>query len=135
VEGKITGVAGVLIWTTPERFEALRRFYVDVLGLAPRTDRPGFANFEWPDESARLTLSIHKQLDGKARDPLRVMVNLAVDGIDGAHRRLTEAGVPCLRPPSPEPWGGRVATYTDPDGNVVQLLELAVSTDAAGPGR
>jgi predicted enzyme related to lactoylglutathione lyase len=127
VDGAITGLAGVLIWTGAERFAALRHFYVDVLGLTPRTDRPGFANFEWDQGSTRLTLSVHDQLDGAARDPLRVMVNFSVVEIDAVHRRLTEAGVRCIRPPSREPWGGMVSTYADPDGNVVQMLCLAAA--------
>ena len=127
VKGTITGVAGVLIWTSAERFAALRHFYVDVLGLTPRTDRPGFANFEWGQGSTRLTLAVHDQLDGAARDPLRVMVNFSVDGIDAVHHRLTEAGIRCIRPPSREPWGGMVSTYADPDGNAVQMLELTAA--------
>ena len=28
------------------------------------------------------------------------------------------------RPPGREPWGGLVATFADPDGNTLQLLQL-----------
>lgn len=121
-EWRVTGLAGVILWTTPERHPEMRRFYVEVLGLTPMRDRPGFVNFAWGD--TRLTISTHEEVEGTARDPLRVMVNLAVEGLDGAHRRLTRLGVECLRPPEPEHWGGRIATYRDPDGNVVQLMEL-----------
>ena len=55
------------------------------------------------------------------------MVNLTVDELDGMHQQLLDAGVPCLRPPERESWGGRVATYQDPDGNVVQLFEFPAS--------
>ena len=44
--------------------------------------------------------------------------------MDAMHQRLILAGVPCLRVPELESWGGRVATYADPDGNVIQLFEL-----------
>ena len=33
---QIGGLTGVLIWTTPERFRAVRDFYVETLGLTPR---------------------------------------------------------------------------------------------------
>jgi predicted enzyme related to lactoylglutathione lyase len=118
----ITGLAGVILWTSAERHPAMRRFYVEVLGLTPRSDRAGFVNFAWGD--TRLTISTHQDVEGRARDPLRVMVNLAVEGLDDAHRRLTGLGVECLRPPQLEHWAGRIATYLDPDGNVVQLMEL-----------
>lgn len=118
--GAISGLAGVLIWTSAQRFEGLRAFYVEVLGLRPRSDRPGFVNFELGP--SRLTLGIHNQVDQVSRDPLRIMINLAVDDIEPLHNRLVAAGVPCLREPSPEPWGGLVATYSDPDHNTVQLM-------------
>ena len=116
----IEGIAGVLIWTEAERFAAMREFYVEVLGLMPRSDREGFVNFAWGP--VRLTIGIHDRVTGRSGDPLRIMVNLAVDDLDRIHERLLRSGVPCLRQPSPEPWGGRVATYSDPDGNTIQLL-------------
>jgi predicted enzyme related to lactoylglutathione lyase len=112
----------VLIWTESARFPAMRQFYVDTLGLPPHSDRQGFVNFEWG--STRLTIGIHDQVQGLARDPLRLMINLAVDDIDKLHQRLVAAGTVCMRQPGPEPWGGRVATYSDPDGNIVQLLTV-----------
>jgi len=116
----VSMLAGILIWTEVDRFEAMRHFYVERLGLEPRSNREDFVNFEWG--STRLTIGVHEQVRGEARDPLRIMINLAVDDIDQAHNRLVAAQVPCLRQPSPEPWGGRVATYSDPDGNTVQLM-------------
>jgi uncharacterized glyoxalase superfamily protein PhnB len=55
------------------------------------------------------------------------MINLAVADIDAAHQRLMAAGVPSLRTPSTEPWGGKVATYADPDGNTIQLMTGTVN--------
>ena len=45
--GSIRGMAGVLIWTAAERFDAMARFYRDTLGLTPRTQKSGFVNFDW----------------------------------------------------------------------------------------
>lgn len=115
-------LAGILIHTSSDRFEAMRSFYVDVLGLVPRSDRPGFVNFEFGDQ--RLTLAVHDHVSGTTREPNRVMVNLSTDAIEISYQRALDAGAPAIRPPSPEPWGGRVATTADPDGNRVQFLEL-----------
>jgi predicted enzyme related to lactoylglutathione lyase len=52
------------------------------------------------------------------------MVNLAVDDIEVVYRRLRAAGVAFSRAPEREPWGGVVATFADPDGNTLQLMEL-----------
>lgn len=118
----VTGLAGVIVWTSAARFPAMAAFYRESLGLEPRSERPGFVNFAWGE--VRLTVTVHDRVEGPAADPLRVMVNLATDDIDGMHDRLVAAGAPVVRSPEPEPWGGRVATYADPDGNLIQLLAL-----------
>jgi catechol 2,3-dioxygenase-like lactoylglutathione lyase family enzyme len=121
-EPDIGGLAGVLVWTEAARYPAMRRFYVETLGLRPRSDRDGFVNFAWGDQ--RLTVAVHHDVAGAARDPLRLMLNLRVDDIAAVHRRLAAAGVAFARPPESEPWGGRVATFADPDGNTLQLMQL-----------
>ena len=118
----ITALAGVLVWTAEDRWEAMARFYIDVLGLAPRTRRAGFVNFDLGDQ--RLTVTTHAGVRGPASDPLRLMVNLATDDIAADHTRLVAAGVAFTRPPEREPWGGWVATLADPDGNTLQLFQL-----------
>src|SRR5690606_18879160 len=127
------GLTGVLIWTTPERFGALRDFYVDTLGLIPRHDREHFVNFQWatptsiegdprPDD-LRLTISVHPEIEGATREPLRIMINLLVEVIHAAAARLRAQGVEFARAPEQESWGGWIATMHDPDGNTVQLLQ------------
>ncbi|MEO1064470.1 MAG: VOC family protein [Actinomycetota bacterium] len=118
----VTGLAGVLIWTEADRFDALRAFYVDVLGLTPRSDRDGFVNFEWGGQ--RLTIHLHDGVSGPTTEPHRIMINLAVDGIEELVERARSTGVPVLRPPERESWGGIVASLSDPDGSTVQLFEL-----------
>lgn len=119
----ITGVAGVIIWTEPDRHEAMAAFYRDVLGLKARSDREGFINFEWG--RMRLTVARHSEVSGTSGDPKRVMVNLRTERITEVHRRLVAAGVEFVRPPEREPWGGWIATFADPDGNVVQLMQTS----------
>lgn len=118
----VTGLAGVLIWTEAARFDAMRAFYVDVLGLTPRNDRDGFVNFEWGEQ--RLTIHLHDAVAGPTTEPHRIMVNLAVDGIHDLVDRAASAGVEVLRTPEREAWGGIVASLVDPDGTTVQLFEL-----------
>ena len=52
----------------------------------------------------------------------RVVVELAVDDVDVEHVRLSEAGVPVVKPPTTQPWGLRSVWFRDPDGNVVNLF-------------
>lgn len=119
----IEGVAGVLVWTSSDRYAAMEDFYVRTLGLEPRSKRSGFVNFEWG--STRLTVSIHEQVLGASGDPSRIMVNLLVSDIQRVASELRAKGVQFSRQPEREPWGGWIATFSDPDGNILQLLQSA----------
>lgn len=114
-------LTGVLISTTATRFDAMRSFYCDRLGLAPRSDRHGFVNFDF--DHCRLTIAIHDELRLEtSAEPLRVMVNFRVADIEAAVAKCDPHTV--IRWPETEKWGGTVATVTDPDGNVVQFLQM-----------
>ena len=73
-DGDILGIAGVMLWTGD--FPPMLRFYRDVLGLMPRSERPGFVNFEWGE--LRLTVAEHTAVCGPSREPVRTMLNLRV---------------------------------------------------------
>lgn len=118
----IGGVAGVLIWTSADRFPAMRDFYRETLGLTPRSVKPRFINFEWG--AFRLSVTVHDDVREANEDPLRIMLNLDATDIAAVHARLLAAGVEFSRPPEPEPWGGMIATFQDPDGNTLQLMQL-----------
>lgn len=116
----INGVVGVNIWTGD--LERLRRFYRDTLKLPLHSDHGDFVAFRFGD--MRLNLGLHDGVNGQTREPYRIMVNLGVEDIKAEHRRLREEGVEFIRPPEQEGWGGWVATFNDPDGNMLQLLEF-----------
>jgi len=118
----ITGLAGVLLYTAADRWAAMDHFYVEVLGLAPRTRRDGFVNFELGTQ--RLTVTVHDGVRGPSAEPWRVKLNLEVDYIGAEHTRLVGLGVGFVRPPEQEPWGGVIATLADPDANTIQLFQL-----------
>ena len=116
----IDGVAGVTVWT--EELDRLLPFYTDTLGLTPHSVRPGFASFKWGD--MRLGIGTHSDVNGRTGEPYRVMVNLGVKDIQEEYNVLQNRGVVFIRPPEKEHWGGWVATFSDPDGNVLQLMQL-----------
>ncbi len=113
-------LTGVLLSTSPDRYPAMRAFYVETLGLTPRSDRAGFVNFDFGN--TRLTVALHDRVSGRSSDPFRVMVNLRTTDIEAAIARCDPDTV--LRRPAREKWGGWVATVTDPDGNLVQFLQM-----------
>ncbi len=99
----------------PERLYA---FYRDVVEL-PENDRAdGFAV-----AGAQLLIDGHSKTHGQAKEPQRCLVNLFVNDIAVEQARLEAKGVPFIRTQGKEWWGGIISTFTDPDGNYIQLLE------------
>ena len=114
---------GIIVSTDAKRFDAMATFYADILALPVRSRHVGFVNFVWGD--FRLTIHVHSDVHGRAADPDRVMINFVVVDIAATYARLVRAGVEFRRPPEREPWGGWIATFVDPDGNTLQLMQLA----------
>ncbi len=114
--------AGVIIWT--DNLSAMVQFYRDTLELPVHSLHADFAAFELG--GIRLSVGLHSAVHGPARDRERVMVNLGVSDIQSAFRTLVGRGVEFIRPPEREHWGGWVATLSDPDGNLLQLLQTSV---------
>lgn len=114
-------LAGVILWT--EDVERLAAFYRDVLGLKVHSEHEGFVAFD-VGPGLRLSVGRHNRVHGSSREPFRVMVNLRVADVHAAHKTLAAKGVPFIRAPEREDWGGLVATLQDPDGNTLQLLQF-----------
>jgi catechol 2,3-dioxygenase-like lactoylglutathione lyase family enzyme len=50
-------------------------------------------------------------------------VSFAVASAHAAHAQLSQRGVVFLDEPQRQPWGGILATFRDPAGNALQLVE------------
>jgi lactoylglutathione lyase len=66
---------------------------------------------EWPAEQYGLAVGAGP----------RVEMFVYVDDVDALMDALRSEGVPVLREPADMPWGERIATIQDPDGNPVSL--------------
>ncbi len=119
----ITGVIGLTLWT--DDLEKMFHFYNDTMRLPLHARHDDFIAFEFGGfREFRFNLGLHGEVQGMSRDPYRVMANFGVDDIDQEYQRLLKEGVEFIRPPEQEHWGGWVATLKDPDGNILQLLQL-----------
>jgi hypothetical protein len=56
-------------------------------------------------------------------EPGRMILNFHVDDFDGVESRLQSAGVEWLEPVADRPVG-RFGTFTDPDGNYLQVIQF-----------
>jgi predicted enzyme related to lactoylglutathione lyase len=116
----IKGLRTSSIWS--EDVNNLLPFYRDTLGLKVGLDSPGFVILGDPNAAA-VALGTHSEVHGAARDPMRHMVGFETDDIAGDCARLKAAGVEFVEEPN-ENGGVSVATFKDPEGNYVQLLQF-----------
>jgi uncharacterized glyoxalase superfamily protein PhnB len=119
---EVIGLAGIIVSTSADRFAAMEAFYLSVAGAKVRSRRTGFVNFDF--DGVRLTLSVHDGVAGATAEPARMMVNLAVVDVDAIATDLAARGVPVVRRPEEESWGGRMCTVADPDGNYLQFMTI-----------
>ncbi|MSQ11626.1 MAG: hypothetical protein EXR48_02845 [Dehalococcoidia bacterium] len=117
----IEDLAGVIFWT--DNLEEMARFYREALRLPVHSDHGDFVAFQ-VRPGMRLSIGKHSKVRGRAKDPYRITVNLRVADIQKSYRALMRRGVQFIRPPEAEEWGGWVATFQDPDGNLLQLFQF-----------
>ena len=93
-------------------------FYHEVLGVP--------FNAQGKLESAGIVLhpALHSGVQGPPAEPYRVMLTFAVEDIQATAAELRAKGVSFCRAPAQEAWGGWLATFLDPDGNYLQLIQL-----------
>ena len=106
---------GSIIWSSADP-DRLRSWYVEVFEVA--VDE-GFLRFG----GVGVQIVSREGIAATAQDPSRILVNLHVRGIEHLVARLDERGVEWVAPMDERPVG-RFATFVDPDGNHVQLIEL-----------
>jgi len=120
----IKGMRLASIWS--EDLNNLLPFYRDIVGLPVGLDTPGFVVLGESHEPA-LALGTHSEVHGPAAEPARHTVAFETDDIDAEFARLKEQGVEFIEEPTaPGDTGVRVATFKDPEGNLIQLLQFTV---------
>ena len=107
--------------------EALVAFYRDVVQLTPHPII-GEGAFEIAP-GASFMIDGHSEINGKAKEPARVLIDFFVDDLAAEQARLKAQGVKFIREEGAEYWGGVISTFTDPDGNYVQLIQYRPELD------
>ena len=103
-----------------EDLESQRRFYEEVLGMAPVRDGAGFVAYELTPggEFELIQRSAEPEYDG-----VRYQVGFAVDDIESTRRELIARGVTPISEILGTRGLGRWAYFRDPEGNVFELKE------------
>lgn len=120
-----------------ESLSAALRFYVELLGgeesyRFPPSGDPVFVALRLGTSELGLgQLGEGPALHGQPQRPAsghRIELCTYVNELDRVVALLSGAGVPVLLQPTLQPWGERVAYVSDPDGNLVLLVEETPST-------
>lgn len=118
-------ISTILIWS--ENYATLAAWYKDVFNLKEleQINHPNDTGilYEFPEGQPWLWVGQHDQVKGKNKDPLRIMFNINVDSVTQAYAYLKEKGATVIaepfKAPTMEKW---FATFSDPDGNTVQII-------------
>ena len=86
------------------------------------------ANFGWASFNLDGTQLTIQRVDRGDADSAQLVgrtkgVALGVSDVQAAHDELTGKGVTFSQPPKRQPWGATVATFADPEGNLIRLHE------------
>jgi len=93
-------------------------FFHDTLGLTANVSDEafGYASFQAGPISFGIAQTEDAALLGR-----HTGVGFVVQDIDATYHKLNAAGVEFEMPPTKQPWGGVLALFKDPDGNVYYL--------------
>ena len=97
----------------------LAAFYEKVVGKPPDSNEGGW--YGWQVGSAYFSIGEHSQMEGKTKDPGRIMFNFATKEVKEEFERIKSAGAMVIKEPY-EMEGMWIATLADPDGNYFQLM-------------
>ena len=109
---------GVTLWS--EDLNRLLPFYRDIVGLPVALESPGFVILG-DAEGTHLCLGTHSQVRGASTDPHRWLARFLCDEIVAEVSRLKSHGVEFIEEPNDQGGDFWLATFKDPDGNLVQL--------------
>ncbi|MEM7223663.1 MAG: VOC family protein [Pseudomonadota bacterium] len=104
-------------------FDAALGFYRDRLGLALDVSQPDVAIFD--TGGCRLILEGIDPDSSEDRSLVGRFAGLSftVEDLAASYRTLSQAGVAFLGPPVTQDWGGQLAHFKDPDGNILSLVQ------------
>lgn len=113
------------------------RFYRQTVGL---TLESGSAEERYALFDTGATKLIIEPVDADEARDLNLIgrfvgVSFEVADVVQVHRQLEARGVRFASPPEKQPWGGVLAHFEDPDGNVLTLFQASTPTEAPRTGR
>ncbi len=109
----------VMVGTT--RTQPLVAFYEKVFGKPADMTDAASGYWGWQVGDSYFSVLAHSAMDGKAKDPGRVMFNFETSQVKEEFARIKALGGVVIKEPY-EMGGGWIATLADLDGNYFQLV-------------
>ncbi len=97
------------------------KFYEETLGLEKKYEYSSYVGFECGGVEIGL---IPRLTEGQTVSPLSPSVEFLVDDVEKVYNELKNKGVKFIKELHDEPWGGRQATFTDPDDNILEIAQI-----------
>ncbi len=95
--------------------------YEETLGLEKKYEYSSYVGFECGGVEIGLIPKAKEELKGSLVSP---SVEFLVDDVNKMYNELKNRGVKFIKELHDEPWGGRQATFTDPDGNTLEIAQI-----------
>jgi catechol 2,3-dioxygenase-like lactoylglutathione lyase family enzyme len=112
------------VWSITFHVSDMKRavkFYEETLGLEKKYEFPSYAGFE----CGGLEIGLNPASGERQKTSLTApSVEFLVDDVDKFCDRLNCAGARFIERLHDEPWGGRQATFADPDGNILEIVQI-----------
>ena len=112
---QVKGLTGVIM-SSPQP-ERLASFYRDVLGIPLALNRHGNTPEHWECDYQGIHYAVLKQ-KVKAQANINTVLSFAVDDIE---RFVTTHGIQLLHPIMDLGEGAYIASFNDPDGNILRI--------------
>jgi catechol 2,3-dioxygenase-like lactoylglutathione lyase family enzyme len=112
------------VWSVTFCVSDLKRsteFYEKTLGLEKKYAYPSYVGFQCGNLEIGLIPKSKTEERAGLSSP---SVEFLVDDVDKACKELKDKGVKFIKELHDEPWGGRQASFTDPDSNVLEIVQI-----------
>jgi len=91
------------------------------LGLEKKYEYSSYVGFECGGVEIGLA---PKLKEGQKVSTASPSVEFLVDDVEKVYRELKNKRVKFIKELHEEPWGGKQATFTDPDGNILEITQI-----------
>jgi len=98
-----------------------KKFYEEILCLEKKYEYSSYVGFECGGVEIGLIPKPQEEQKASQTSP---SIEFLVDNVDKVYEELKSKGVKFIKELHGEPWGGKQATFTDPDGHILEIAQI-----------